>query len=138
MGRGQGQETSSTSVERASSSVEVLLIEDDYYLADSTMAWLKDVCQVKPRLAINLKEAQRCLDEKLPDVILCDNGLPDGKGVEFLPPVKARHPEVTCILWSGAFTREERQAGAVLDGCYDKGLRCMDDIRAHLSRISSN
>jgi response regulator of citrate/malate metabolism len=115
----------------------VLVIEDDEYLGESTIAWLREVCQVSPRLATNLQEARRCLDEKLPDAILCDNGLPDGRGVEFLPSVKEQHPEVTCILWSGAFTREEREAASSLDGCYDKGLRCMDDIRAQLANIST-
>jgi len=139
MGRGQGQEAphqDSASAKRAPSPLEVLVIEDDEYLGESTMAWMKEVCQVSARLATNLKEGQQCLDEKLPDVILCDNGLPDGKGVEFLPPVKAQHPQVVCILWSGALSREDREAAGSLDGCYDKGLRGLDDVRAQLSALS--
>ena len=139
MGRGQGQASNqeSNAAREAASSLEVLVIEDNAELADSTVRWLEDVCQVKARLAMNLAQAQKCLDEKLPDVILSDNGLPDGKGVEFLPPVKAKHPEVVCILWSGMLLKEDIEAASTLDGCYSKGFHGLDDVRAQLSEIIS-
>jgi len=132
MGRGQGQDIPFAVVRQQPNKLDVLLVEDDMYLSESAMAWLTEVAEVDARLAGSIKEAESEIAKKQPDVILSDNGLPDGKGLQFLLVYKAFNPQTLCLLWSGALSREEEAEAAPLDGCYSKGLRVFDEIRSQL------
>jgi response regulator of citrate/malate metabolism len=117
--------------------MEVLLIEDDLFLADSTKAWLEEVHGHSVRVASSLPRAELLLSEKLPHVILSDNNLPDGLGREFLPKVKKDHPECYCFLWSGVLTEDERKIEDQIDGCFSKGLRGLDELGDALRKITA-
>jgi DNA-binding response OmpR family regulator len=48
-----------------------------------------------------LAEAKAFLEENTPDLILLDNRLPDGLGVDFLPILRAQYPDIRVIMISG-------------------------------------
>lgn len=49
----------------------------------------------------NLKAAKEFLAEEQPNLIVLDNRLPDGLGLDFLPFIKANYPSVRIIMISG-------------------------------------
>ena len=49
----------------------------------------------------NLAKAEEYLQQQQPSVILLDNKLPDGFGVDFIPVLKKNYPAVKIIMISG-------------------------------------
>lgn len=49
----------------------------------------------------SLAAARLYLEETQPDVILLDNKLPDGFGVDFVPYIKKSHPNAKVVMISG-------------------------------------
>src|SRR5579862_5609071 len=49
----------------------------------------------------NLSEAKAFIEEEEPDLILLDNRLPDGFGVDFIGVIKQNYPNVKIILITG-------------------------------------
>jgi two-component system, OmpR family, response regulator len=49
----------------------------------------------------NLAKAEEYLQQQQPSVILLDNKLPDGFGVDFIPFLKKNYPSVKIIMISG-------------------------------------
>jgi two-component system OmpR family response regulator len=62
----------------------------------------------------NLAAAKEYLDNEQPSVIILDNKLPDGMGVDFISFVKQNHPDVKIVMISG-------YAGAAKDIALDNG-----------------
>jgi two-component system OmpR family response regulator len=49
----------------------------------------------------NLAAAKEYLNNEQPSVIILDNKLPDGMGVDFISFVKQKHPDVKIVMISG-------------------------------------
>jgi two-component system OmpR family response regulator len=49
----------------------------------------------------SLAAAEEYMKETLPDVVLLDNKLPDGYGVDFIPFIKKNYPTAKVIMISG-------------------------------------
>jgi two-component system OmpR family response regulator len=49
----------------------------------------------------NLFDAQQFLNKEQPELVLLDNRLPDGYGVDFISYIKKKYPEVKIIMISG-------------------------------------
>ena len=49
----------------------------------------------------NLAGAEEYLQKEQPSVIILDNKLPDGFGIDFIPVLKKQYPEVKIIMISG-------------------------------------
>ena len=49
----------------------------------------------------SIQAARSYLEEKRPDLVLLDNQLPDGFGVDFISYIKQNYPEVKVIMISG-------------------------------------
>ena len=49
----------------------------------------------------NLEEAKAYLQHEQPAVVLLDNQLPDGFGVDYIPTLKQSYPDVKIIMVSG-------------------------------------
>lgn len=62
----------------------------------------------------NLKAAEEYLQKEDPSVVILDNKLPDGFGVDFISFIKKNHPAVKIIMISG-------YDGAVKDVALDNG-----------------
>jgi len=61
-----------------------------------------------------LADAEVYLKENKPSVVLLDNKLPDGFGVDFIGPIKKNYPEIRIIMISG-------YDGAAKDVALDSG-----------------
>ncbi len=55
-----------------------------------------------------LAQAKVFLKEEKPDLIIIDNKLPDGQGVDFIPEIKASHPEMKIIMISGNSSNSDK------------------------------
>ena len=49
----------------------------------------------------NLAAAKQYLDKEQPSVVILDNKLPDGLGIDFISFIKQKHPDVKIIMISG-------------------------------------
>lgn len=97
-------------------------------MADSTVRWLITILDVSARWAPNLEYAVRLFDEQLPSLILSDNQLPDGLGIDFLIQIKEKYPDIPCILWSGYLSRDDYTKAEPLEGVYEKGISGLNEV----------
>ena len=51
--------------------------------------------------AKNLESAKELLERERPDLVLLDNRLPDGLGIDFIPYIKANYPTTRIVMISG-------------------------------------
>lgn len=79
---------------------EVLVIDDDNDLCRIIMAILK--CPV--HVEHTLTNAENYLTGFKPLVVLLDNNLPDGKGIEFIKDILHVYPDVKIILMTSDTT----------------------------------
>ena len=49
----------------------------------------------------NLTTAQEYLEKEQPSVVILDNKLPDGFGIDFIPHIKQHYPAIKIIMISG-------------------------------------
>ncbi len=59
----------------------------------------------------NVKDFYAALERRQPDVTLLDIMLPDGNGLDVLRMVKARYPQVCCIMLSALSKEEDKVNG---------------------------
>jgi len=74
-----GQEHTGTAVNRIPPGLSLLLVEDEALVAMGLTATLEDA-GLKVNLASQVQEALAYLSQGVPDLLLCDLGLPDGTG----------------------------------------------------------
>ena len=55
----------------------------------------------------NLLDAQEYLEKNSPSVIILDNKLPDGFGVDFISYIKKKYPSIKIIMISGFSTARD-------------------------------
>lgn len=76
---------------------KVLIVEDDLDICYLLSGILK-----KKKLASgyvnNLLDAEKALKKDTPDILILDNHLPDGLGVDFLTFIKAVYPQIKIIM----------------------------------------
>ena len=58
--------------------------------------------------AYSLADAEKRLAEDPPSVLLLDNHLPDGKGVDFLESLKPKYPEMKVIMVTAHDSAQDR------------------------------
>jgi DNA-binding response OmpR family regulator len=58
--------------------------------------------------SLSLAEAEKQLETNPPSLLLLDNHLPDGKGVDFLVKIKARFPELKTIMITAHDSPDDR------------------------------
>ena len=56
----------------------------------------------------NLKDAKLALDKQHPSILLLDNHLPDGLGLDFAQEVKLNHPEIRIVMITAHDTPNDR------------------------------
>ena len=62
---------------------------------------------LKPDYVNNLLDADEYLEKHKPSVIILDNKLPDGFGVDFITYVKKKYPAIKIIMISGFSTARD-------------------------------
>lgn len=91
--------------------LKLLIIEDDPNLRevchDYAFQYFDEIF-----LASDLQEGIQQFSENDIHAILCDNVLPDGRGVDFLTAVRKEHPGLPCILTTGLPSYEIAVASA--------------------------
>jgi two-component system OmpR family response regulator len=79
---------------------KVLIVEDEKDMS-VLLEMLLASKNVKVTHAKNLFDAQMSLKHELPSLILLDNRLPDGYGVDFIQYIKSNYPAIKIIMISG-------------------------------------
>ncbi|MDX6751338.1 sigma-54 dependent transcriptional regulator [Geminicoccaceae bacterium 1502E] len=100
-------------------SKDVLIVDDEAAIREVVAAILEDE-GYRPRQAASSDEALREVDRRLPGLVLLDIWLEGSRldGVQILERIKADHPHVPVIMFSGHGTIETAVA-AIKKGAYD-------------------
>ena len=84
----------------AHASKKILIVEDE-----SDLCFLLELMLEKDHTSVehvkSLAAARNYLKNENPDLILLDNRLPDGLGVDFIPFLKTNYPGVRIVMISG-------------------------------------
>jgi len=81
-------------------STKVLVVEDEGDIALLLELLLDDKKMIVDH-ARNLHDAREFLEKEQPQLILLDNRLPDGLGIDFISYVKTQYPQIKIIMISG-------------------------------------
>ena len=101
--------------------MKVLYVEDNEQDADLTCRRLArlapevDIATVHTLADARCRLAEESAIGTLPDVLLVDVRLPDGNGVELCRELRARNPELHCLMLT-SFSDDEALFGAIMAG----------------------
>jgi DNA-binding NtrC family response regulator len=112
--------------------LDVLILDDDALITRALARLLRGRHEV--RLAHTLAEALGLIEQRVPEVFLCDFELGEGTTSEFLRTVKSRWPAVRCVLHSGS--RMELWTELLRDHVIDRVLvkpASIDDLLASVN-----
>jgi DNA-binding response OmpR family regulator len=101
-------------IDAYSKPVEVLIVEDEEDICYFLNGILKKK-NLHTSTAQSLTAAQEILDEQNPDILIIDNHLPDGLGVDFIPGFKKTSP-LTKIIMITAHNTSDDKAKALNNG----------------------
>ncbi len=90
----------------------ILLVEDDPGVADA-LSMFFEALGYTVQIANSVAEAHAALGVTVPDVVISDELLADGRGSDFLRVLAARHPCTTRIALTAS---EARDVGALPPG----------------------
>ena len=79
---------------------KVLVVEDEGDIA-LLLELLLDSSKMTVDTARNLGDAREFMEKEQPDLILLDNRLPDGLGIDFISYIKLQYPQTKIIMISG-------------------------------------
>lgn len=96
---------------------EILLVDDDRYLADSMAMWLADQ-DFRVDTADSLQSAEQHLRQKTYDLLITDLQLEDGDGFDLIESTRKRHPQCAVLVITG-YATPDTAVDAVRAGAYD-------------------
>lgn len=116
-------------------SLILLLIEDDYFLAELLVDALKKE-RFDVELAENAQKGMQVLEKKTPDLILLDILLPDMNGFELLEQLKhnSAHSSIPVIILSNLGQEREIDRGLKL-GAVDYLVKANHTLEEIVSRV---
>ena len=82
----------------------------------------------------NLLDADEYLQKNKPSVIILDNKLPDGFGVDFISYVKKKYPKIKIIMISGFSTARDVAIENGADAFLEKPFS-MDNVNEAIDRV---
>ena len=82
----------------------------------------------------NLLDADEYLSKNKPSIIILDNKLPDGFGVDFISYVKKKYPKIKIIMISGFSTAREVAMENGADAFLEKPFS-MDNVNQAIDRV---
>jgi DNA-binding response OmpR family regulator len=116
----------------------VLVVEDDQTVGTG-LAGILAADGHEVRWARTAADADRLIDDRVPDLIVLDLGLPDGDGLELCGTIRQRHADVVVIVVTAR--TDEADAVRALDGGADdfvtkpfRQVELQARLRAHLRR----
>jgi DNA-binding response OmpR family regulator len=93
--------------EQMSAIIKILIVDDE-----------PDICYFLSRtltkrgfsttFSHTLSEAEKQLQISKPDILLLDNHLPDGKGVDFVNKINLKYPEIKIVMITAHDTPQDR------------------------------
>jgi|ERR1051326_1632601 two-component system OmpR family response regulator len=118
---------------------KILIIEDEGEMCLVLNILLKDQ-DIELDHVQNLSSAEEYLSRVQPSIIILDNKLPDGYGVDFISYIKRKYPSIKIIMITGfdASARDvalENGADFFLEKPFTKG-QLVEEIKALLSGVS--
>lgn len=91
-----------------SSAVKILIVDDEpdicYFLTDNFSRR-----GFATSFANTIRDAEEQLAANPPDILLLDNHLPDGKGVDMLGPIKLKYPSLKVVMITAHDSSADRQ-----------------------------
>ena len=84
-----------------------LIVEDDLDICYLLSVILKKN-KLLSRYVNSLAEAKKSLNKDIPDILILDNHLPDGLGIEFIAYIKANYPAIRIIMITAHDTLNDR------------------------------
>jgi signal transduction histidine kinase len=112
-----GQSEALTTADSSPNIGRILIVDDEVDLAES-LAEILEIRGYSVRLAHSAAEARACMDQFEPDVALLDIRLGNDNGVELLSFLKARKPDLMCVMITG-YAETESAIVALRTGAYD-------------------
>ena len=119
--------------------VRVLIVDDHVSFSES----LRDVLGRRPGIVVTgtaatVADAQRLVDESLPDVVLMDEELPDGSGIQAGAHILARHPGIAIVILTGGAIADDLLDAVEAGACgYLLKTTGVDDIAEAVTRAAS-
>jgi DNA-binding NtrC family response regulator len=110
----------------------ILIVDDDRY----TRGLLQELLQARPAeldLARDAAEARRRFAAGDYNLVLMDQRLPDGNGLDLLREMRGRHPRLVAILMTGYADVRDAMA-SVREGLFDYLTKPFEDLEA-LERV---
>ncbi len=101
--------------------ISVLVVEDDVLHSQLIRRAFDEHPRFKLKFGCNLLEARRILEERIPDIVICDCLLPDGRGIELIPPGNEHQsiqPSFPIIMMS-SYGNEEVAVETIKAGALD-------------------
>lgn len=80
---------------------KVLVVEDEGDMRLLLDIMLNGKSNLEMEYAKSLKDAGNYLQEEQPEVVILDNKLPDGLGIDYISEIKKNYPEIKIIMISG-------------------------------------
>jgi DNA-binding NarL/FixJ family response regulator len=127
--------------------IRVLVVEDQVKILKSQLKLLEAAPELEiVGTALSGEAALEEVDKLLPDVLLCDLGLPRMTGIDVTRQVKAKHPHIEILIFT-IFDDEERvldairagAAGYLLKGApTDKIVEAIKEVRGGGTVIQPN
>src|SRR5690242_1265256 len=82
---------------------KILIVEDEGHIGIALNMILSDR-DFDLDYVNNLLDASEYLEKKTPDLVMLDNKLPDGFGVDFIRYIRKKYPSIKIIMISGFAT----------------------------------
>jgi DNA-binding NtrC family response regulator len=114
---------------------EILLVDDDPYTRRLFEGLLKS-SDIALHMAVNVAQARKAFHEADFNLVVLDQRLPDGNGLDLFAEMRAERPQQMAILITG-FADVRDAMRAVRDGLFDyltKPFKNLDELRAVIDR----
>lgn len=103
---------------------QILIVDDEEFLRRS-LAMILQRAGYRVALAGSAKEAVKILEERSFDLAFLDIKLPDRTGLEFLPELRSKYPDMRVVILS-AHDKLESLIEATQHGAFDYLLKPVD------------
>jgi|GEM_PF-772843 len=107
MGTSRVHEIHSRYMEADHTGIQALIVDDEADIC-ALLSYVLNKNHIHSNAVTSIREAKKALERGLPDVMLLDNHLSDGLGVDFIPFVRAHHPSVRIIMITAFDGTEEK------------------------------
>lgn len=87
--------------------IKALIVEDDLDICYLLSGILKQR-KLDSKFVNTLSDAEKVLKNEVPDIMILDNHLPDGLGVEFISYMKTHYPDTRIIMITAHDTFPDR------------------------------